>query len=52
MTKGQHKCQVGHPELLIPAESAINELSLDMRFNTVPGRAGPSQEEGGGGFQN
>ena len=29
------RCQCGHPELLTPAESAINELWFDMRFKTV-----------------
>ena len=29
-------CQFGHPELLMPSESAIKELWFEIRFKTVP----------------
>ena len=29
------KCQVGHSQLLIPAESAVKELYFDTSFKTV-----------------
>ena len=35
VTKRVRKCQVGHSEVSVPAESATPELQFDVSFKTV-----------------